>query len=232
MNKKLILSELQLFLFKYFSGYEFRVIEDQLVISKNIEGFRCRTSIRCQNFGDVYLMNPQGISIFNKYLESQFNVLVFSSLKGLNIGDSTIVSTTSNLRISQLILDFKIEEKSDFDTFCEIVKHWLIEVEQNFFLSMMDDKNIAQYIAQYSYQDSLRVVVGGRFPVMQFKKIFLLYIGGQKERYEEYKVGLEEQIKSLPQRKPEKKDDAKIYLENLYFLIQELESGNYIKQFV
>lgn len=206
-------------------SYLSSVSEDRVFLIKRLKSFQFRTSLRCQNFGEVYLMNPQGISIRNEKLESQFEELVFPSLVHLYDGESSLVTTTSNLGISSINLDYEILSEDQIGTYCEIIDRWLDEVEVLFFEPMMDVNNIAIYISKYSYPNSLNVMVGGNFPVMQFKKLFILYIGGQMERYYEYKVGLKEQIESLPLRKPAKSEEAKIYLENFYFIVQELEGG-------
>jgi len=228
MNRISILTELKECLLKHFDSFNFQILEDQLLIVKHANGFTFRTSIRCQNFGLLYLMNPQGISIKNENLENNFDSLVFNSLKKLNNEESTLVTTTTNLNINNVSRDFKIETENQIGNYCEIIKLWLNSIEKKFFEPMKDVKIIAKYISKYSYTDNLKVMVGGNFPVQTFKKMFILFIGGQMERYTEYKLGLEEQLKSLPLRKPEKSEDTKIYLENFYFLIKELETGKFI----
>ena len=63
-------------------------------------------------------------------------------------------------------------------------------------------------------KDNLKVLVGGQFPVHNFKKIFLLFVGSQIGKYLEYKEGLLMQIESFPLRKPNRKDEAKIFTGN------------------
>lgn len=225
MNKKSILTEIKIHLIETKVEYDASILDDHVIIIKHIKGFTFRTSIRCQNFGEVYLMNPGIISVRNEEVENQFEKLVFKSLKDLYDSESSLVTSTSNIGISTQILDYQIKFENQLDDFCRIVLSWINEVENAFFEPMKEVKNIATFIAKYPYSDNLKVSVGGKFPVMQLKKMYLLYKGGQIKRYNEYKEGLFSQIESLPERKPQRKEEARIYLNNYSFLVQSLESN-------
>lgn len=232
MNKNYILNKIELFILNRFPSYDSYISDDYLYFILKENYTERMFSIRCQNFGEVYLINPKGISIKCVELENIFDTLVYEYLKPSINSDLTLLVSAQILGIGCNIIDYQIKEENDVDNYCFLFCNFIEQLVRIFFEPMMNPLFLSKFISNYSFESNNKINTGGLFPVQTFKKIFLLYIGGQKERYEEYKVGLEEQIKSLPQRKPEKKDDAKIYLENLYFLIQELESGNYIKQFV
>ena len=91
---------------------------------------------------------------------------------------------------------------------------------------MTDVRNLAQYIGRFEYENNLKVLVGGKFPVQTFKKIFLLHKGNQRERYFEYKEGIQKQIERFSIRKPQRKDEAKTFMDNCINLLNELEKGN------
>jgi len=226
-SKRSILEEIRANLQKVNDDFGFAINEDRLNISYQNNDTLFKTSVRCQNFGDVYLLNPQGIQISNNKIENQFKKLILNQLIKYYDDDITLLTTTSSLKIETDFIDYKIVDASQIKDIAKSVHNWLSMVVFEFLNNVIDIKGISDFINCYSYQDNLKVNTGGLFPVQTFKKIYLLYLGGHIERYQEYKEGLYEQLISFPIRKPEKKEEAKIFLNNFNFIIKELESGNF-----
>jgi len=227
MNRKYIFNEIEKYINKEFHGFVSSVRHDTLILTKHEKEYKYEIHLRCQNFGEIYILNPVGNIFQNILLESTFKKLVLVELLTYYNKETTILISSKNLGISDEMIDYKLKSYLELNQYFIYLKNYFNQLEIIFFQSMKDPIEISNYIAQFAYVDNLKSNVGSKFPVENFKKIFLLFIGGQMERYKEYKEGLESQIKSLPERKPEKKEEAKIYLENYYFLIQELESGKY-----
>lgn len=228
MNRKYILNEIVKFVNIEFRGFESSIIHDTVVFIKDENKYLYKIHLRCQNFGEIYIINTVGNIFQNKLLENDFQKLLFPELLNYYNKETTILISSKNLGIGLGIIDYHIKSYIDIDQFCMKLKDYINQLELIFIASMQDPIFISNYLAQFPYNDNLKSNVGSKFPVENLKKIFLLFIGGQMERYQEYKTGLEAQLISLPERKPEKKEEAKMYLDNFYYLIEKLESGKYL----
>jgi hypothetical protein len=225
MNKKNILETIAAHTMSIFKTFSTEIIEDYLYFINNDDGYEFKSAIRCQNFGEVYLINPKSHSIKCVDLENLFSSLVHESLKPLNDSSVTLMVSAQGLGIGERIIDYQIRTKDDLENYCHLFVDYIYELKRVFFEPMKDPLILSKFISNYSFENNLKFNTGGQFPIQTFKKIFILFVGGQMDRYLEYKLGLESQLNSLPLRKPEKKQDAIKYLENYTFLIQELETG-------
>ena len=226
MNKISIIKEIQKYISENIGQYDTITIEDQLFLVRKIEDAECSVVLRIQNFGETYLVNSNAITIKKKDLEQQFELFLFDELKKYYNSDFTLSIGAASLNLGSVISDYKIKTASDVIMLNNCLEFFLNEVQDTYFYPMVDVRSIANYISKYSYESNLKVLVGSLFPVNNFKKMFLLYKGKEINRYTEYKEGLYEQLVSFPIRKPQRKEEAKYFIENFLYLVNELEKGS------
>ena len=226
MKKKEIFQQIQKTLNGVQNYKNSKIVEDQLIIEFQIEGAKCKTSIRCQHFGKIYLVNPPVNKLLIENFENEFETVLFDDVKKFYNNDFTLCVGSGQLDLNSLLPEYRIESEKDCIEYCEKFKNHIKEVINIFFYPMSDITNIGKYVAKFDYVDNLKVLVGGKFPVHTLKKIFLLKKGNQIERYLEYKKGFEEQIESFSIRKPNRKDEAKIFMDNYISLVRKLEEEN------
>ncbi len=229
MNKKSIFESIKKCLSQntWFEGI--RIIGDQAAINYKIDDTEFTIVVRCQNFGDTYLFNTNAITIRRQDLESRFESLLLEELKKYHSNDFTLSIGAGSLELNSAVMDFKIESDRDVQNLNKSLELFIKDLRDSIFYRMTNVREIASYISNYNYADNLKVLVGGRFPVQNFKKIFLLFEGDQMDKYEEYKQGLLEQIDSFPIRKPNRKEEARFFVENYDYLINKLEARDKTK---
>jgi hypothetical protein len=156
-------------------------------------------------------------------IEQEFEKLIISDLKKEYNDEFTLFIGLNDVLKSADIRDYKVIESEDVKQYCRKIEEYLSELWEKFFEPMQNIESIASYIAQYSYSNQRKVLVGGSFPVQFFKKMFLLYKGGEIDRYKEYKKGLYDLIKSYPEINPKYKDRVPMFMNNFESLIKSLE---------
>ncbi len=224
MNKKSIFEAIKSHLSENAGLDNIVIMGDQVKINYKIEETEFSIIVRCQNFGDIYLINTKSIRIRRDDLEKRFQLFLLEELKKYYNDEFTLAIDTDLFGINNVISDFKIETERDLQNLNKFLEIFFKDVRDNIFYNMTDIKAIASYISKYNYENNLKVLVGGHFPVQNLKKIFLLFEGDQMVKYEEYKQGLIEQIESFPKRKPSRKDEARFFIENFNYLISKLET--------
>lgn len=224
MNKKSIFESIKNCLSQNAGFDDVLIIGDQATINYKIEDTEFAIIVRCQNFGDTYLFNTNAITIRRQDLESRFESLLLDELKRYYNNDFTLSIGAGSLGLNSVVVDFKLESDKDIQNLNKSLEFFIKELRDSIFHRMTNVREIASYISSYKYTDNLKVLVGGRFPVQNLKKVFLLFEGGQMDKYEEYKEGLLEQIESFPSRKPNRKEEAKFFEENYNYLINKLEA--------
>ncbi|MFT6320282.1 MAG: hypothetical protein ACJAT4_001205 [Granulosicoccus sp.] len=222
MNRKSISRQIQNFISENISTYDLTILEDQLIITRQIKGVKCSLNIRCQSFVVEYLMGSPVNLIKNNELEKQFELLLLDEMKKYYNDDFTFGESSASFGLTSPIADIRIKSENDVIEYCEKLQRHISEVEKEFFYPMTDKKKLSAYIAKFSYEKNLKVMVGSRFPVMTLKKMFLLHVGNQMERYNEYKEGLFKQIESFPIRKPKRAEEAKLFMKNFEYLVKML----------
>ena len=229
MNRKLIFKNLHNYLTSHIDGYDSKVVGDQLIVYRKIRGVDYSLKFRCQNFGDTYLVNSIGVLIKIDEIEQVFRSLVIKELQEYYSDEFTLALSAYEFDLKSMINNFKIKSEIDLKTLNGLLVEFILEVQDSIFDAMTDVKSIAKYISKYNYDDNLKVLVGGSFPVHNFKKIFLLFAGDEMDKYIEYKEGVLEQIESFPLRKPNRKEEARLFIENYDYLITKLEARDRIK---
>lgn len=131
--------------------------------------------------------------------------------------------TKGSVFLSLSTTEFKLESIDQLFEMYHTIFKYISEVEHIFFDSLVSIQSIAAYIAKFSYENQNEIMVGSKFPIHIFKKVFLLYQGGQINRYKEYKRELKTQIDSFVKSKPERKEEAKAYIDNYDYLTNFLE---------
>ncbi len=230
MNKKSIFESIKSHLSENAGLDNIVIIGDQVKINYKIEETEFSIIVRCQNFGDTYLININAVTIRIQDLERRFESLLFPELKVYYSDEFTLCIGAGSLGLSSIISDFKIETERDLQNLNKSLEIFFKDVRDTTFHSLIDVGAIASYLSKYNYDNNLKVLVGGHFPVHNLKKIFLLFEGDQMVKYEEYKQGLIEQIESFPLRKPDRKFEARLFLENFNYLISKLETRDDLNQ--
>ncbi|MUH36542.1 hypothetical protein D9O36_11880 [Zobellia amurskyensis] len=223
MNRASIFKEVQNSLIGLKNITDFEILEDQLIINLLVNGVKCKSEIRCQNFGKVYLMNLPVNMIKIDSLESEFESLLFDDLKKYYNNNFTLSVGSTSLNTNSAFTEYRIESEKDLNDYCTKLSNHINELNEFYFSKITHINYLSQYVAKFDYENNLKVLVGGQFPIQTFKKIFLLKKGNQIARYLEYKQGLRKQIESFSIRKPNRKDEAKMFKENYDYIINELD---------
>lgn len=223
MNRKNIFNQIREFFEKKESRYKVSVVEDHILFTEGNLGYKFWTQFRCQNFGKTYLLNPNGTLVFIADLEREFDELIIDDLKKENASEFTIAIGSKTISKFNDVYRFKAQTPESIEEYCYLMEGYIFELWERFFDSLQNVENIASYIAQYSFKDHNKVLVSGRFPVQFFKKMFLLYKGGEIDRYQEYKKGLYDLIKSYPEINPKDEGRVPMFMNNFESLVKSLE---------
>ncbi|WKX78228.1 hypothetical protein [Zobellia laminariae] len=148
-------------------------------------------------------ITPQGIDFRNVLFEEYFNQILNKELLKFNYDYSV------GFVFKTFIKDFdssaiEINSEIELENYINKIVTNLLFHKKEIFPKLLDINFLAEYIGAVSFERKAERSVGGKFPVHLFKKIAILKLGGQNERYLEYKEGTLDLIKSYAIRKPEK----------------------------
>lgn len=223
MKKKEVFDKIRVYFNNELPQFKSKIVSDtvQFIIKK--DDYIGTIGIRCQSFGTLYLLSPNNDSITIFKLEDSFRNLLHDSII-LKNGEDTLASWPNYYEVMKEIRDFRFTDIGALDDYLPKLKRYMEQLEQEFLIPFSDVNTIAKYIAQYPYEDHLKVLVGGQFPVPIMKKIFILKVGNQKDVCAEYNKGLKKTIDTYGLRYPEKADKVPILQESYAYFIERLEA--------
>ncbi|MCA0365329.1 MAG: hypothetical protein LCH67_14905 [Bacteroidetes bacterium] len=223
MKKKEVFDKIRGYFKIELPHFQSKVVSDTVQFEIKNEDFAGNFGIRCQSFGNKYLLSPNNSSIIIFTLENNFRNLLNGAIIS-KYGEGTLSSWPNDVDLMKKIRDFRFTDLSALDDYLPKLKRFLQQVEQEFLIPFSDVNNIAKYIAQYPFSEQKNILVGGQYPVHMMKKIFLLFQGNQMNRYEEYKLGLKKSIDSFGDQYPDEKDEEPLLKESYTYFIERLEA--------
>ncbi len=224
MTTETVLIRLKKLLESNNTNYNIDIYDDHIVLYQSIGENRVDISFRCQNFGNTIVMQSMGARIFVYKIEVEFEGLLLNELTDYNNSNYSLVGGKNEIPLMNEMRDTIFSSLGYIEEYVYDVLNFLNGVEKSFFLPMLNIDNLALNIG-VPFEERSKVLVGGRFPVHLLKKIFILKKGGQEQRYEEYKSGLEGLFELYKEKKPTKKEELKLYWKAYRVLIENLESS-------
>ncbi|MCB0668874.1 MAG: hypothetical protein KDC80_23785 [Saprospiraceae bacterium] len=96
--------------------------------------------------------------------------IILDELQEYYSDEFTLALSAYEFDVKSMIIDFKIKSERDLEVLNGLLVEFILDVQDSIFDVMTDVKSIASYISKYNYDNNLKVLVGGRFPVQNFKK--------------------------------------------------------------
>lgn len=203
--------------------FEIQISEDHFIVIKKEEGYTYTSKIRCQNFGHTYTLSPKGVTFKSESIENEFRNLIDKDLLKYLNSEFTIALPNKRFRYFEGIDSFQVKAINEVDDFTDNYHKHFKEINNEFWNTTRSFKKLVEFFDEIPYERHTDILVGGKFPTQMFKKLFLLKKGNSHLKFEEYRTKFEEQLTSFPDRKPNRKDDYRLFLGNYEKLLQYLK---------
>ncbi len=165
---------------------------DYVYFTKETISLCIETGIRVQFYGKLLSLGAF-LVVFKEFERFFLNTLQINVDKLLfeKKYDDHFVIILPDFPYSDYVFPDNVESEEELETYLqEFVKH-VCYFETVVFPSLTDINKMAEYVGRVPFKKSGEIVVGGTYPIQYFKKLAILKWGGNEERYEEYKRGME-----------------------------------------
>lgn len=165
---------------------------DYIYFTKETKSLFIKTGVRVQFYGEL-LSFGAFLVVFKEFERIFLNTLRINIDKFLvekNYDDHFVI-TLPDFPYSDYVFPDKVESEDELETYLqEFVKH-VYYFETVVFPSLANINKMAEYVGRVPFEKAGEIVVGGTYPIQYFKKLAILKWGGNEEKYEEYKKGME-----------------------------------------